>query len=247
MAEQEQHALTVIEELEHLQQVVGYCSKEFAGNEVALIADIGKGAIRFAMAAFPGANLNGIYAQRNERESTGRGPHFDIYDEGLHKNYPWLAVYNVEGTCTISAAILPEKLAEAYTDLYPVPDEAAHTARRHFGALVLESATTEVYTGTLKPDTGLVLPQRPNGPHIIHEVVPQDREHPGSFIKIVAPKNTKKVLDTLAEEGFLPIDELLTQGVIAAEKTASSTPPAAPHPSRSRVRSDASHGLTRLD
>ncbi len=220
-----EHPITIIEEPEHLSQVAGYRSETFDENELALLTNLGSGAVRFALAAFPKATLNSIYGQNNERSSEGRGPHFDIYNKGLSSKYPWLGVYNLAGSCTVSAAIMPDALAVEYNNLYPEPTEEAYGARRHFGAIVLNAAATNVYRGIMKPDMGLVLPQRPQGPNIIHEVVPDDPKNPGSFIKLIIPKNDQDVLDSLGQQGFLPLDELLTKSIPAAEEK---SPPRTP-------------------
>ncbi|HVV25901.1 MAG TPA: hypothetical protein VHC21_02620 [Candidatus Saccharimonadales bacterium] len=191
---------------------------EFEGRHVAFLAQLGRGAVRFAEATFPGASsVDQIYAQFNERESEGRGPHFDIYNEGLDENYPWLGVYNLAGTCEVAAATLPDDMAKQYAELYPEPNEAAHAARRHYGALVLGADTSRVGTGTLEPDMGLILPQRPQGPHIIHEVVPKNAADPGAFIKMIVPKKDEENLELIGEQGFMLLDELLTGAIEPAE------------------------------
>lgn len=187
------------------------------GQEIIMLGELGGGVLRFAGAAFPEADVDNIYAQYNERQSEGRGPHFDIYDEGLSEDYPWLGVYNLAGTCAVQAAIMPRNLNAEYARLYPEPTEEAYEARRHLGALVLDSPLSEVYKGTLRPDRGLILPQSKNGPHIVHEVVPEDSANPGNFIKMVVPKQTTTNIEQLNKSGFTPLDELLTKGLGAPE------------------------------
>jgi hypothetical protein len=199
--------------------------EDFEGKHAAFLAELGRGALRFATATFPEASVDQIYAQLNERESEGRGPHFDIYHESLHDDYPWLGVYNLSGTCAVSAAKLPEDMAKQYAELYPEPNEAARKARRHYGALVLGAETSRVGTGTLKPDMGLVLPQRPDGPHILHEVIPQDPSRPGSFIKMIVPKDDENTLATFSAEGFVLLDQLLTENMLTLADKRESAPP----------------------
>ena len=214
--------------------VSSWHAEESDGKHVAFLAQLGRGTIRFAAAAFPNVSIDQVYAQFNERESEGRGPHFDIYNEGLDDNYPWLGVYNLAGACAVSAAKLPDDMAKQYAELYPEPNEAAHTARRHYGALVLGAETSRVGTGTLEPDMGLVLPQRSEGPHIIHEIVPKDPADPGSFIKMIVPRNDTDNLELLGEQGFVLLDELLTGGLEPEEEVEGDLEPVLPLPSAPR-------------
>lgn len=222
----EAYRMTIATDPEALEEGVNlWLEKDFEDQHAALLADLGKGVVRFAAAVFPEASIDQIYAQFNERTSKGRGPHFDIYNEGLSSSYPWLGVYNIAGTCGVSVAELPVSLAEQYAELYPKPNDAAHKARRHFGALVLGADTSQVGVGSLKPDTGLVLPQRPDGPHIVHEITPDKPDEPGSFIKMIIPRDDENTLATISDEGFVLLDELLTESVLARTGTEEPAPP----------------------
>jgi hypothetical protein len=250
---QETQQITVFKEPGPLsEQLAGYREPiEGRDNEIILLAELGGGALRFAGAAFPGADLDAIYAQHNEREGEGRGPHFDIYDEGLSEDYPWLGVYNLAGTCAVQAAVMSGKLGEEYDRLYPEPTEEAYEARRHFGALVLDSPLNEVYKGSIEPGRGMILPQSKSGPYIVHEVVPENPTAPGSFIKMVVPKQTSAVLEQLAESGFMSLDELLTKGIGNQEGTEEpgvlTTPPLEVPPATRRGRRPRRSGRDRAD
>ncbi|HET7059831.1 MAG TPA: hypothetical protein VFH99_00715 [Candidatus Saccharimonadales bacterium] len=235
MAQETQSSIPIFDEPDTLSEQIASRGKPLNGN-VALLAELGGGILRFAGAAFPEADVDNVYAQYNERQPRGRGPHFDIYDKKISEDYPWLAVYNLAGRCSVAAAVMPNFLADEYDRLYPEPNEAAYNARRHFGALVLNSPKSDVYSGVLNAGGGLVLPQSGEKSYIIHEIVPEDPAESGSFIKMIVPEQKSKTLKELRDNGFIPLGEL-TRGIVGQEDydTESHTP--IPRPGR-QPRSD---------
>lgn len=182
------------------------------------VAKLGGGVLRFAYAAFPGASNDEIYAFKIEREPEGRGAHFDVYETVNDKSFPCVGVYNIDGENDLTLAELPKNLADAYFETYPSSSDDAKEARRHFAAIALGSPTVSVYNGVLGPDMGLVLPQRREGPHIIHDIVPKNSLSPGSFVKLFVPSGDKKVLSEILEFGYEPLDDFMTAQLSAAPK-----------------------------
>ena len=181
--------------------------RQGAETEV-LLTELGGDMLKLAGVAFRDVEGDEIYAQRFEREPEGRGAHFDIYNERLSEEYPWIALYNLEGTNTITTAKLPEDLANDYFDVYPEPTDEAKVARRTFSKLALKRPEVATSTGQLGPNMGLILPQHINGPHIIHNVVPNNVENPGSFVKMVVPANQEEA-SLLEESDYLPLEDFL--------------------------------------
>jgi hypothetical protein len=180
----------------------------------AVLSNLGGGMLRFAGLAFPEADPNDIYAQEFKREPSGRGAHFDIYNPLLNKDYPWLGVYNIAGTARMQTMVLPADLARTYDTAYPKPTGAALQARRHLAQFAITAPDASVFSGTLEPGMGFVLAQRPDGPHIVHDIVPVHQTSAGSFVKMIVPntgRGRKKAVNMLTSEGYLPFDELVTK------------------------------------
>jgi hypothetical protein len=97
--------------------------------------------------------------------------------------------------------------------MYPGPTDEAFEARRHFSAITFQAPNTETFTGKLQPGTGLVLPQHPNGPHIIHDITPTNPKNPGEFIKLAVPSSDEEAVEELTSRNYVTLDELITRGL----------------------------------
>jgi hypothetical protein len=186
------------------------------------LSELGGGVLRFAGVVFPGVSVDNIFAEHSDREPGGRGPHFDIHGFSLEPDFPWLGVFNLFGEAEIRTAHLPKSLSNAYAELFPEPEDAAYAARRHFGALALSAQGADVLTGTLHANTGIIIPQFKDGPHVVHEVIPKNSGKPGEIIKMFVPSQDKKVIDDVRDMGYIPLDELTTEGLgghVEAPKT----------------------------
>lgn len=191
----------------------------------AVVCDLGEGALRFVGLAFPGIRQsNRVFVQAFERDPEGSGPHFDLYGGLVDSRFPWLGVYNLEGNNALTVATLPSELAERYERTYPEPTAEAHDARRSLSAITLADPSVRVRTGSFVPGMGLVLPQRPNGPHTIHEIVPTG-EQPGRYLKmLVPPARSRSAREALTEMGYKTLEELVTTSLgRAASRTATSS------------------------
>lgn len=184
-----------------------------AENPGAIMSHLGGGILKFAGATFPDINTEDIYAQSNNREPEGRGAHFDVYGSFLDKNYPWLGLFNLAGRASLTTVTLPDELAKIYFDMYPTPTDEAFDARRHFSAIALGSKKAEITSGTLTSGTGLVLPQKDIGSHIVHDIVPEDPNQPGKYVKLIVPSGTEEANDRMRRGGYKPLDELLSEGL----------------------------------
>ncbi len=200
------------------EEVISIRTNDQAG---AFITEISGGILKFAEAAFPEIDRDKIYAQPNEREPEGRGPHFDVYGTLLDKNFPWLAVYNIAGLAVMNVTELPEDLAKSYFIRYPEPTDEAFEARRDFSSIAFKTPDSKhkILTGTLKPDSGFVLPQKIDGPHIIHDIIPKDQREPGRFIKLVIPSISKATHKRMKDGGYEPLDELMTKVIKGSDNT----------------------------
>jgi hypothetical protein len=169
------------------------------------------GLIAFAESAFPNTPLGEIYAQRNDREPDGRGAHFDVYQGFIDENREWIAIFNLAGEAALKTVILSTELSKIYFDTFPEPTEVAFEARRNFSAIALATPGTEISEGELRAGTGLILPQRANGPHIVHDIVPKSKEEPGHYVKMAVPNGKKASKQRMISGKYQPLDDLVTE------------------------------------
>jgi hypothetical protein len=178
----------------------------------AMLVDIGGGLLRFSDTVFPDLDRDRIYVQKFKREAEGTGPHFDLHGEIVDTNYPWIGVYNLLGNNVLRAVRMPKGLYKSYLETYPGADDSAFAARRHFGAIALNSSKLDRAEGVLDMNMGLVLPQTPSGPQIVHEITPTDSSNPGEFVKLTTAAN-ESMIEVLRGEGYVLLDELVTEGL----------------------------------
>ncbi len=191
-------------------------------NNQPFLSELGGGVLKFADTVFPtGQNDTRVYGIVEERDAGGRGAHFDIYGAYLDKTKPWIAIYNLAGTCALTTALLPDELGKHYFSTYTELDDNAMEARRHYSAIALNAPGAVVGKGLVTPRRGLVLPQRASGPHVIHDLVPRDDENPGKFVKLIPLSPKGKHNQMLIDRGYVALDELLTKSLGAAPESAS--------------------------
>lgn len=184
-------------------------------DEAVRLCHLGGGVIKFAETIFPGISATDIQAEVYEREPEGRGAHFDVYDETLVEEFPYLGVFNLDGEVEVTAAELPDDLAKIYFERFPEPNDTAFKARRDFSSIALNLPDTKIYKGTMEAGSGMVLLQNKEGPHIIHNVVPRDPSLPGKFIKLVYTSGSPQFQDVLEKTALRPLDEVLSAAVAA--------------------------------
>lgn len=205
----------------------------------AFMCELGGGLLRFANAAFPGAGEAKVFAQPNEREPEGRGAHFDVYADFIEEAYPWIGIFNLVGRATVKTTVLAPGLADNYFASFPDPTDEAFEARRHYSSIALAASNAKVYEGIFQAGTGLVLPQRKQGPHIVHDVIPNDGTVPGGYIKLVVPSTTEEAQSRMKSGGYKPLDELVTKAAAGLVTDATSSRARVPRrtvPSRSTRR-----------
>ncbi len=182
----------------------------------AVLCHLGGGALRFAFAIFPSASAENIYAKCQERDSEGKGAHFDVHQAFIDPVYPWLGVFNFAGTSDVQAMELPDDLAQAYATRYQKIDEAAYEARRHFSSIAMQADDANIFHGILRERGGLVLPQLQHQ-HIVHEVTPQNERQPGSFVKLVVAGRSEAAREQLESDGYQSLDTLTTDALTRQE------------------------------
>jgi hypothetical protein len=181
-----------------------------ASTAKALLCELGGGVLDFVSAAFPSRGERCVLAQRFYREPLGRGAHFDVYGQLLDEEFPWVAVFNVVGDAQVSAFPLPENLARRYAQAHPRPTDEAFETRRILAAEALADPVVTLSQGALYRHSGLIIPQLKVGPHWVHQVVPLNPLKSGQFIKLLVPASHEGAHKLLAENGYAPLDELLT-------------------------------------
>ncbi len=177
-----------------------------------VLADLEGGLINFSKVIFGDVSASVIFAQKQQREAEGIGPHFDVHDDLVDNRYPFVGVFNLSGENKVRAVKLPDELAKIYRDTFPDADDAAYDARRHFGAIAFEAPNADVVEGRLSPGMGLVIPQGIHATQIVHEVTPLNPSMPGEFIKLTIPSR-EEAKQTIMNIGYVCLDELVTRGL----------------------------------
>ncbi|MGC1177420.1 MAG: hypothetical protein WA843_05100 [Candidatus Saccharimonadales bacterium] len=217
-SEENQHSFEITTSPEHLSRSTEHLtntpSEQIEIANSLLVAQLGKGVLRFAEAVFaeqgnPGS-MPEIYAEIHQRSAEGRGPHFDVYDSDFILDLPFVAVYNLAGRVSLKAALLPNDLHESYRTNFPELNEEAYKARREYSSIALRMPTTQIHTAILEPDMGIVIAQHRSETPIVHDVTPIDSTNPGSFIKLIAPGTSAKAHEVLGKTRYKPLDEVMT-------------------------------------
>jgi hypothetical protein len=198
-----------------------------------VVCELGGGVLKFVQYAFPEVETSSLYAQANDREPEGRGAHFDVYGDYVEHNFHWIGIFNLAGKAALRTTVLPPELASSYFSKFPEPDDNAFEARRHYSAIALMGEDAEILEGELKPNSGLILPQRANGPHIVHDIVPTRTDDPGKFIKFVVPSLSETAETRIKNGAYEPWDDFVTRRLAVSAEGAPDmpfTPAASPRP-----------------
>jgi hypothetical protein len=171
-----------------------------------LIWDLHAGLLAFLSSAFPQAPRSILYGQVFTREPMGRGAHFDVYDGLLHPEFPWVALFNLEGDAVVTVCRLPQAQAAAYERAYPEASDAAYAERRRVSDEVLADPAARPSKGYLLAGSGLIIPQLRGGADWIHNIVPVQAQSPGRFVKFAALAGDGS---PLRDRGYALLDELL--------------------------------------
>ena len=172
------------------------------------------GVLGFLSSVFRGCRPADLYGQVFLREPQGRGAHFDVYDDILHADYPWVALLNLAGDAVVTVCRLPEPLARRYEQEYPHPTDAAYAERRRISAGAIGAPDAHLEKGLLSQGSVLVIPQQMAGPDWVHHVVPLREDNPGRFVKFaVAAAGNQHLLE---DRGYRPINDLLWQALLNA-------------------------------
>ncbi len=191
---------------------------ERADDPHPFICRLGGGLLNFVEYVFPEAESRNIYAQLNVREPEGRGAHFDVYAPYLDRHYPYVAVYNLAGKVSVRTTVLPSVFADNYFANFPEPTDLAYDARRRFADLALMTPGAVIYEGELEPRTGLILPQKREGAHHVHDVVPVSPVQPGYFVKLAVSSGGQESLELLRQGEYEQFDDFVTKAVDAFAK-----------------------------
>jgi hypothetical protein len=178
-----------------------------------VIWELHAGLLAFLRTAFPQAPYSILYGQVFTREPQGRGAHFDVYDKFLHKDFPWVALYNLAGDAIISTYSLPDWLATRYALAYPDASDRAYAERRRISDEALADPEVRPRKGFLLAGSGLIIPQQSTGPEWVHNVVPVHPEKPGRFVKFAA---VGADTSPLRGRGYDPLDDLLCNALLHA-------------------------------
>jgi hypothetical protein len=179
-----------------------------------VIWELHTGFLEFLKSVFPRGENSRVYGQVFIREPKGRGAHFDVYDNLLHPNYPWVALFNLAGDAVVSVCRLPDQLAKRYALAHPEASDEAYAERRRIADEALADSSARPEKGMLLPGCGLIIPQQLSGPKWIHDVVPLREENPGRFVKFVVAR--ERNASYLLDRGYAPIDGLLTHSLLNA-------------------------------
>jgi hypothetical protein len=178
-----------------------------------VIWDLNAGLLAFLASAFPRAPQSILYGQVFTREPKGRGAHFDIYDKLLHKDFPWVGLFNLAGDAVVSTCPLPDWLATRYALAYPEASDRAYAERRRISEEVLADPGVRLLKGYLLAGNGLIIPQQAAGHEWVHNVVPVHEENPGRFVKFAA---VGRDISALLNRGYQQVDDLLRRALFQA-------------------------------
>lgn len=143
-----------------------------------------------------------VYVRRELRAGRSRGPHFDLYQSVVHRDYPFVATFNIVGDASVESTVLDQALASYYFSHYPQPTETAYTARRLVSELTLiQRRQSALETGRITPGVGLVIPQREFALPVVHEVRPAHGS-PGVFLKFLVPRPEDGSFAFVERQGF---------------------------------------------
>jgi hypothetical protein len=172
------------------------------------------GLLEFLRSAFPKVQESTLYGQVFIREPQGRGAHFDVYDDLLDVNYPWVALFNLAGEAVVTVCRLPPQLAERYARTHPDPSDEAYEERRRIADEALASSSVHREKGMLYAECGLIIPQQRSGPEWVHHVAPTHAENPGRFVKFAVVRDANA--GYLRDRGYTPLDGLLRRALLNA-------------------------------
>lgn len=175
-----------------------------------LLTQLGGGVLRFSEAVFPDIDRDRVYAQKFIREFTGKGAHFDVYNDFVDEEHPLIGVYNLTGHAVLRAVALSQDLQEYYDKQYPHPTDEAFERRKQVGDLTLSEPGITVMEGKIEPGIGMIFPQFRLGRHLVHDVVPTKSEV-GSFIKLAVPKNESTATKELKSRGYEPFSQFVEE------------------------------------
>lgn len=179
------------------------------------VCRLGAGVFRFTRAVFPEQDQSELYAKVFKRDG-GIGPHFDIYGDYIDAKFPWVGVYNLAGTATVTAAPLNAELTAAYRAMFPERTEKASIARRYLGSIAFLSIEDEdLIRFTLQPGTGMVIAQNGAPTELVHDVVPDENTKDGIYAKFIKVNraNQKAVSELTLEHGYAPLEEVIEAGL----------------------------------
>jgi hypothetical protein len=188
-------------------------SSEFTVDESLFAASLGRGVLKFASSTFPGSLSSEVYAQESQREPEGKGAHFDVYEDLLDPERPWLGVYNLAGNISVRAALLPPELQLSYRHSFSATSEEAKSARINYSSIALLDPKTEIRSIELAEHTGLVILQKKDAPYVVHDISPLNTSEPGFYVKLVKPDSTKTSRSNLERVGFRTLDDYVTEAI----------------------------------
>lgn len=173
----------------------------------------------YVSAVFDSTEQSDIYVKHYERPLEGSGAHFDVYnhtgEQLLHEEFPFIATYNTWGKSVIRATVLGELIKKDYDTRFPEQNKQAHDIRRHLGTYALSDPNATIYThhSTLDKGSGIIIPQVPNGPYVVHEVSPAVRARhilrgisSGAFLKFLVPADNDNAREKLRKLGYKPFE-----------------------------------------
>jgi hypothetical protein len=178
-----------------------------------IIWELYTGLLGFLKTVFPGIGNSRLYGQIFDREPKGRGAHFDVYDEFLHPDFPWVALFNLSGDAVVSVCRLPDSLGVRYSLAHPEATDEAYEARRRIAEEALTDPGAHPDKGHLFSECGLIIPQQRDGPDWIHNIVPMDERNPGRFAKFAVTKDDTR---HLYQRGYDLVNDLLRHALLLA-------------------------------
>ena len=173
----------------------------------------------FVKGVFGDIEHTNLFVNTKVRMGSGIGPHFDVYENDINPEYPFVATYNTVGYATLRATALDSHLVDYYKTKYPEPTQEAWAERRALCGLAFAYPVNSVYEAAITPGTGLIIPQ--NDSHYVAHNVLGELNGPydiGRFLKFSVPDNKAEAKANIRSELYTTYAQYLEQQHEATEQ-----------------------------
>ena len=150
------------------------------------------------------------------------GPDFDVYEEHLDADFPFVASYNSWGRATLFATLLAEDLRQSSDTRSTDNESLGREYRKDFSRIAMIDARSDteypLNTSDLTEGMAAIIPQVEGELSVVHEIKPPLWQalanqvfSSGEVLKLLVPKKESKSIDTITDDGFETYAEYLAR------------------------------------